>query len=372
MTHTLLMVDKADLSHAELRTLVDARLTDGQIRVAVDRFALTANNITYAAVGDAMHYWDFFPTGEAAWGIVPVWGFGDVVQSLHPGIAVGERIYGYFPMGAQLVLQPQKLSPAGFSDAAAHRAALHGVYNQYLRCAADPIYSRETEDLQALLRPLFTTSWLIDDFLADNRFFGACDDKTNRPGVMLLSSASSKTAYGTAFMLAQREGLSVVGLTSPDNVAYCNSLGCYQRVLAYQELGSLAADIPCVYIDFAGNAELRSAIHHRFANLAYSCSIGGTHVDKLGGARGLPGPKASLFFAPAQIMKRHADWGADDLSRRLLLSWKSLLERVCEPKSPWLEVQQHRGPAALKATYLGVLAGRGDPRIGHMVHPRAD
>lgn len=173
-------------------------------------------------------------------------------------------------------------------------------------------------------------------------------------------------------MLAQREGVSVVGLTSAENVAYCNSLGCYQRVLSYQELDALMPDIPCVYIDFAGNADLRSAIHHRFENLAYSCAIGGTHVDKLGGARDLPGPKASLFFAPAQIKKRHADGGADVLSQRLLLSWKSLLARVSAPESPWLEVQQHRGPAALKATYRSVLAGRGDPRIGHMVQPRAD
>ena len=34
---------------------------------------------------------------------------------------------------------------------------------------------------------------------------------------LLLSSASSKTAYGTAFQLAQREGIEVIGLTSPGN-----------------------------------------------------------------------------------------------------------------------------------------------------------
>jgi hypothetical protein len=220
-----MLVDKSDLSRAELRTLDDVPLSAGQVRVAVQRFALTANNITYAAFGDAMHYWDFFPAPDPAWGVIPVWGFGDVVQSLHPGVAVGERLYGYFPMGDQLVLQPQRLSPSGFVDGAAHRAALHGVYNQYLRCNTDPMYSRETEDLQALLRPLFTTSWLIDDFLADNDFFGSAGDAT-RPGVMLLSSASSKTAYGTAFMLAQRAGIRVVGLTSQANLAFCEALGC--------------------------------------------------------------------------------------------------------------------------------------------------
>lgn len=369
MIHTRLLVDKSNLSHAELRTLDDKPLSDGQIRVAVERFALTANNITYAAFGDTMHYWDFFPTTDPAWGVVPVWGFGDVVQSLQPGVTVGERLYGYFPMGDQLVLQPQRLSPIGFVDGAPHRADLHAVYNQYLRCASDPIYSRETEDLQALLRPLFTTSWLIDDFLADNTFFG-CNADASRPGVMLLSSASSKTAYGTAFMLAQRKGLDVVGLTSATNVAFCNSLGCYRKVLAYEELNTLAADTPCVYVDFAGNADLRSAVHHRFAHLAYSCAIGGTHVGHLGGAKDLPGPKASLFFAPAQIKKRRADWGADVLAQRLLQAWQAFLTRVSDPQSPWLVVQQHDGPAALEAIYRAVLAGRGDPRTGHMVRPR--
>ena len=64
--------------------------------------------------------------------------------------------------------------------------------------SADPFYTRDSESAQALLRPLFITSWLIDDFLADNNFFGA--------DTMLLSSASSKTAYGTAFQLRQRAG----------------------------------------------------------------------------------------------------------------------------------------------------------------------
>jgi len=154
------------------------------------------------------------------------------------------------------------------------------------------------------------TSWLIDDFLADNAFFGA--------EVMLLSSASSKTAWGTAFQLAQRPGLQVVGLTSERNRAFCESLGCYSQVLSYEQLEQLPASTACVYVDFAGNAELRRNIHTRFVNMAYSCSIGGTHVDQLGNAKDLPGPRATLFFAPAQIKKRHADWEAAVLGQRLV------------------------------------------------------
>ncbi len=366
MTHTQLQVCRTDLSRSALRTLPDAALADGQIRVAVERFALSANNITYAAFGDSMHYWDFYPAGEDGWGIIPVWGFGDVVQSNHPGVAVGERLYGYYPIDQSVVLTPHKLSHAGFSDAAPHRASLHPVYNQYLRCASDPFYSADSEDLQALLRPLFVTSWLIDDFLADNHLFGAAADP-GRPAAMLLSSASSKTAYATAFMLAQRNGIEVIGLTSPANVAFCESLGCYHRVLTYAQLDQLAADAPSIYVDFAGNAQLRLAVHSRFAQLAYSCSVGGTHLAQLGSAKNLPGPKATLFFAPAQINKRHADWGAEGLGQRLVTGWRAFLARVSNPRSAWLVVQHHRGPDAAHAVYQQVLAGNTDPRIGHML-----
>lgn len=359
MSTTTLLVRKNDLSSTRLETAEDAPLADGQVRVRVDSFALTSNNITYAAFGDAMNYWQFFPTGEEGWGTIPVWGFGSVVQSLHPGVAVGERLYGYYPMASATVLTPARLSTTGFYDGAPHRRELHAVYNQYLRCSADPFYTPATEDTQALLRPLFITSFLIDDFLADNDFFGA--------QTMLLSSASSKTAYGTAFQLAQRPGIEVIGLTSPANVAFCESLGCYSRVLTYDQLDQISADATCIYVDFAGNAKLRHAIHTRFANLKYSCSIGGTHVTELGNARDLPGPRATLFFAPAQIKKRSADWGAEGLGQRLVQAWQAFSTRVAQAPSPWLVVQHHEGTEAVAASYQQVLAGRGDPRTGHIL-----
>ena len=83
-------------------------------------------------------------------------------------------------------------------DGAPHRRELSSVYNFYQRCSADPLYEANREAEQALLRPLFTTSFLIDDFLADNADFGA--------QTVILSSASSKTAYGTAFCIARRRG----------------------------------------------------------------------------------------------------------------------------------------------------------------------
>lgn len=169
MNTTDFLVRKDQLATTALRTTPTPALPEGQVRVRIASFALTSNNITYAAMGDAMQYWRFFPVTDTgsdgvAWGRIPVWGFGVVSESRHPQVAVGERLYGYFPMSSSVDLAPERISATAFSDAAPHRAELHAVYNQYTRCATDPFYTAHTEDVQALLRPLFITSWLIDDF----------------------------------------------------------------------------------------------------------------------------------------------------------------------------------------------------------------
>ena len=368
MNKTDFQVLKTDLHQTRLTSTELAPLSAGEVRLAVERFSLTANNITYATFGDAMSYWKFFPTPEATWGSIPVWGFAQVTESLCDGVAQGERFYGYYPMASHVTLSPARVSEHGFYDAAPHRADLHPVYNQYVASRSDPLYSADTENIQALLRPLFVTSFLIDDFLADNHFFGACDDA--KTGVMLLSSASSKTAYGTAFQLARRDGVEVVGLTSANNLDFCKSLGCYHRVLTYDQLHDVASDAPCIYVDFAGNAPLRHRIHSQFLYLKYSCSIGGTHIDELaakGAGKDLPGVRAILFFAPAQIKKRSAEWGREGLQKRMVAAWQTFIQRVTRPDSTWLRVEQHNGLSGVESVYSAVLNGKVNPAVGHVV-----
>lgn len=375
-------VFRSDLARTRWVEVPDTPLAPGQVRVRVQRFAYTANNITYGAFGEAMAYWQFYPpltppgedeAGAAGWGCIPVWGFATVLQSLHPGVAEGERLYGYWPMASHAVLQPVRLTATGFVDGAPHRAALHGVYNQVVRCNADAQYTPDSEDAQALLRPLFTTAWLIDDFLADNAFFGVGAPAAGQaPGVLLLSSASSKTAYATAAHLSRRAGVEVVGLTSARHRAFCESLGVYARVLDYADLEQLPAATPLVYVDFAGDAGLRRAIHTRFAQLAYSCSVGGTHVDQIGGGRDLPGPKPVLFFAPAQIKKRVGEWGGARFQQQLTAAWHAFREQATGRERPWLVARAHFGPDAVAAAHAQVLAGQVDARDGFVLSAWCD
>ena len=70
LTNTGFLVRKDKLSATQVRSGPARALTNGEVRLAVDSFALTSNNITYAALGDAMNYWQFFPTGEDGWGCI--------------------------------------------------------------------------------------------------------------------------------------------------------------------------------------------------------------------------------------------------------------------------------------------------------------
>jgi hypothetical protein len=356
--HTFL-IQKSDLQQTLLKSEPSVALAAGQIRLSIDLFSLTANNITYASFGDAMSYWHFYPR-EEGWGVIPVWGFANVMESLCEGIDVGQRFYGYYPMSNEVVLTPSRVSKVGFSVSDGLRSKLAAVYNQYTNCAHDPFYAHGSEAVQCLLRPLFITSWLIDDFLDDNAFFGS--------ETVLLSSASSKTAYGTAFCLMQRpanQRPKIIGLTSSSNVAFCQSLGCYDQIVTYEQLETLSSALPCVYVDYAGNAALRRRIHTHFTALKYSCSVGGTHVGELGGAKDLPGPKATLFFAPAQIAKRRDDWGGAVLNQRLVHSWAAFAQRVAQPGDTWMDVQRHTAQSATQA-YQSLLGGQLGPRIGQV------
>lgn len=371
-----LFIARNDLHQVKIAADPDAPasrpLAEGEARLALQHFALTANNITYAAFGEAMKYWQFFPAPDAAWGCLPVWGFAVVSESRAQGVAVGQRVYGYFPAGSHLVVTPGRVRETGFVDTATHRQELAAAYQQYVFCAADPGWQPRLEGLQAVLKPLFVTSFLIDDFLSDNRFFGARQ--------LLLSSASSKTAYGTAFCLAQRRGTPgaprVVGLTSPGNLAFSRSLGCYDEVLPYDAVSGLDPAVPTVYVDFAGNAGVRRGVHERFGDaLRYSSSIGGTHWEQLGPGGGLPGPRPTLFFAPAQIKKRSAPppegWGREVLEQRLGAAWQAFIARVERSDDPWVRIVQRQGAAATQATYLALLDGSADAREGLMLSLQA-
>lgn len=357
---TRLLTDKNALNHTRTDQLPLAPLQPGETLLRVDRVAVTTNNITYAAFGDAMKYWDFFPTGEAGWGHMPVWGFAEVVASEVEGVAVGERFYGYWPIASHLRMQPMRVTARGFYDGAEHRLGLTSAYNQYTRTSADPAYRAADENWQMLVRPLFITSFMLADFLSDNAFFGA--------ERLVFSSASSKTAFGTAFCLQGQEGIERVALTSERNSAFVQGLGCYERTVAYGELEALDTAVPTLYVDFSGDEGLRARVHHHLGEaLVYDCYAGSAQNTNYLRDTALPGPAPVFYFAPVQIRKRNADWGPEVVNQKFNAAQRAFIDRISDARRPWMQVQEHAGFAAAQALVEDLHAGRIDPRLGHVV-----
>ncbi len=334
-------------------------LGQDEVLLRVDRFALTANNVTYAVAGDSMKYWDFFPA-PAGFGRVPVWGFADVVASNHADIAEGERLYGYFPMSSHLVIKAGRVNPRGLRDMSDHRQHLAVVYNQYTRVQNDPTWRADTEGMQMLYRPLITTSFLLDDFLAMNAFFDAQQ--------IILTSASSKTSLGLAWLLkTQRQGrIRVIGLTGSDNRAFVAGTNCYDEIYGYDDIESLTR-VSSVIVDMAGNRRALAAVHDWMdADLKYSCQVGATHWQALRGATTMAGPRPSPFFAPGHIEQRRTQWGDSGMEAALAKVWQPFLDA----SAGWIAIQYGVGQATVEAVWAEVVSGRNLPAVGHVLSVR--
>ncbi len=344
-------VRKDDL--AKTRTArCDFALQDGEILARIDRFALTANNVTYGVVGERIGYWKFFPA-EGGWGQIPVWGFADIVESRSVQVKPGERLYGYLPMATHLVMRPDRVKPERLIDGAVHRAELPPVYNAYSRVNAGPKFDPALEDPFMLLFPLYATSFCLYDFLLDNRWFGADQ--------VVIGSASSKTAIGLAYALeADDTAPQSVGLTSRRNLEFVEALGLYDRVVGYDDLGSIAKR-PTAIVDMSGDGKVISDLHARLGDdMKYTSNVGITHYENAGMGPDFIRERSAMFFAPGHIEKRGRDWGPGAFETKALAFWRDAAVK----SRAWLKIERIRGFEGLETAWGELLGGRASPQQG--------
>ncbi len=354
-TNLRLEIDRNDLAHTRLVEESLGELAAGSVRFDIERFAVTANTLTYATFGDMLGYWNFYPV-ESGWGAVPAMGWATVSESAHPEIEPGGRYYGWFPMARSVDVHAAPVAD-GIRDDGSHRAEHAPVYRTFTRTDSDYLYQagEDAEDRHALLRGLFATGFLADDFFADNKDFGASR--------VLVLSASSKTAIAFASCASLRDGVEVVALTSPTRREFVASLPCYDSVLAYDDVESLATEADTILIDMAGNGAVLERVHRHLGDrLRYSMAVGRSHHDAPETSGELAGPQPEFFFAPTQVEKRIADWGADDYRNRLGASLRGFVDQ----SSRWLEVVRSVGPEAAAEAWADLLAGTIEPNIGRI------
>ena len=350
-------VARSAIAAATLDVLPAPRLAPGHALLKIDQFAVTANNVTYAAIGEAFGYWDFFPASDGR-GIVPVWGHATVAEAGDTGLAAGERIYGYLPMATHLVVEPVGLSGGGFTDGATHRAARASVYNQYRRLNGDPGHVPGGEDVRAVFEPLFLTSWLIEAMFRRENWFEARR--------LIVTSASSKTAMALAHVArATSPGIERIGLTSARNIGFVEGTGLYDRVLGYDELAEIGPG-RAVSVDFAGNGVTLAALHMAVGDdLTYSCLVGVTDWQNRGGfgARDVVGPKPIMFFAPDHVATTIAELGSKGFQMAVGERWRAFAGDAAK----LVKIEGVEGLEAAIPQWVAAVEGRAAPDLATVV-----
>jgi hypothetical protein len=317
------LTDRNDLARARWSAAPPVGASAHGVTVELERFALTANNLTYAKLGDALGYWRYFPAPQG-WGRTPVWGVARVVESETPAVAEGERVFGFFPISTRCGLTPAPRGAFGFADATDHRAGLPAAYNDYRLIDRDPHFDRDDEDAFLALRPLFILGFFLARWLEEKAYFGA--------ERVIVSSASSKAASALAHELGGR--VETIGLTSAHNLAAVANAGLFDRAVAYAAIADDEdlAKRPGVYVDIAGDPALTGHLRQRMgAGLIRTIAVGTTQVEAANIR--LPADSAdegdsAFFFAPAHIPRLRALWGAEALRERLATSWARYVARV--------------------------------------------
>ena len=360
---TTIWVNKQALTQTQVHEAASPSLGEGAVRLRIESFSVTANNITYAVIGDMFGYWNFFPA-DGDFGVVPMWGHAVVEKSHCPDIAVGERVYGYLPMGTHLDVLPGKVTAGGFTDMAVHRQPMSPIYNQYNRLAADPEHDPSKEAERMLFGPLFKTGFLIEAMFRREAWFEAQN--------LIMTSASSKTAMSLASVAKDLSpAVERIGLTSQGNVEFVRGTGLYDQVLSYNDFADLPKQ-PSVSVDFAGNSGLLRSIHETVGEqLKYSCLVGATHVDARGansaggGGGEMAGPKPILFFAPDHAVATVQELGPKGFGEAVGSSWNSFLNSIGNA----VEIDNRTGLGAAAEAFVETLQGKADPARGIIIHP---
>jgi len=353
-------ISKDDFATKRLITVDPISIDAGEVLLDVQQFSFTANNITYAVMGERLRYWQFFPAsddGSDKWGLIPVWGFATIIESKCQELSVGERLFGYFPPASQVKMSPSNITDLSLFDGTPHRADLPPGYNIYRRVESEPDYSADFDAERMLLYPLFITAFSLHDMLSENQWYDAEQ--------IIIGSASSKTSIGLAYALAEDKAAPpVVGLTSDRNLGSVKKLGIYDSTATYGELTDIDATKKSVIVDMSANGEMLGRLHsHLGENMRFCSNVGLTHWDNAQAGEGYIQERSEMFFAPSQIQKRMQDWGSDGFQ----LKSSAFIHRTALKCREWLTLENIDGLEGLQDVYDNVCHGKVPPEKGLII-----
>ncbi|KAF2174081.1 hypothetical protein M409DRAFT_16354 [Zasmidium cellare ATCC 36951] len=119
-------------------------LEDGSILIRSALVSLTANNLSYAHLGAVLNWWDAYTvpsslpapySDDSQYGIVPVWGYAEILESKISGLTPGQILFGFWPshdLPVALRLKSADDCPGHFIEITDSRQNLMNLYNRYI------------------------------------------------------------------------------------------------------------------------------------------------------------------------------------------------------------------------------------------------
>ena len=262
------VLSKADYRQQYLLPLPSASLpplSPSSIRIKTAICSLTANNTTYAKLGDILGWWNVHSlpsniipaeySDSAKYGRVSTWGYAQVLESTHADLPAGSAVYGYLPIGT-LPVDLQLESPVckgHFTETSPDRSRLLPIYNRYVAFAPG-----ETEKLpkdflgwSSLMMTLFETSYTLNKSVFAWEEKNLAKPTSTNPSwtleqanltgsIVIVLAASGKTALSFAHQLRNArptdvQPLRIVAVGSDASRGFAEDTGFYDQVLNYNE-----------------------------------------------------------------------------------------------------------------------------------------
>ncbi|KAK7932141.1 hypothetical protein PG985_002853 [Apiospora marii] len=254
------------------------------LRLRTRVVSLTHNNVTYAALGFLVHWWDAHPLPAGGltpppyddadkYGRVSAWGYAEVLESTLPeGPGKGDYVFGYLPLATlaqDVEFRVDDAMPGHLTATSAYRAQLMPFYNHYftvargsetaaqLRGGGDVDNNVDGAGFDALYRVLFECGHLVTKYMFDA-------ERPVHPGLgpdapakspwtrdmadltgatVVLLAPASKTALGMAYEMQKRvkQGAAahgpkrVVGAASEASRDFVQGTGLYDATVSTTE-----------------------------------------------------------------------------------------------------------------------------------------
>ena len=220
-----------------------------------------------------------------------------------------------------------------------------------------PLYEEDNEDQQMLLWPLYFTSFLIDDFLDDEGFFGA--------KAAVLSSASSRTSSALAYLLdrAGRDRGGRAHLTAERRVHRVARRLRPRRPLRGARLARSRAGRLRRHVGRRKGPKCRP---RPLGRRAQALRRGRDHPPRgPRRRRGTGRPEAGLLLRARPAAQAHGGLGREGVNERLAETWRQYVDWA----RGWLRVEHGSGPEDVERIYRELLDGKSDPAVGHVLSP---